>query len=190
MCLVFICSIFLPERFNFLETISTGSAQVVSKKLNGDGALSSIPIHTYMWARAIFDATSPPVASSSYRLGCLSPSGRSSPCAPYPRASYQHPPSNPIAMPCGVEQDDYTPSSIVAAYRAYPPPPISDRKHILTPPAPHAIGGRRADTASSTICRRAPHSGTQSPWRNTPWRAACRRLSLPTHLGACTSICI
>ena len=42
MCLVFICSIFLPERFNFLETISTGSAQVVSKKLNG----GVIPIHT------------------------------------------------------------------------------------------------------------------------------------------------
>ena len=48
MCLVFIRSIFLPERFNFLETISTGACEVVSKKLNGDGGLSSIPIHTYM----------------------------------------------------------------------------------------------------------------------------------------------
>lgn len=130
-------------------------------------------------------------ASSSYLQGCLSPSGNRPPnAAPYPRASYQHPPSNPTAIPCGVEQDEYTPSSIVAAYRAYPPPPLSDRKHILTPPAPHARGERGSDTGGSTICRRAPHSGTPYLYRNTPWREACRRLSLPTHLGACTSICI
>ena len=38
VCLVFICYIFLPERFNFLETIPLGVCEpqcgIVSKKLN------------------------------------------------------------------------------------------------------------------------------------------------------------